>query len=220
MNIISTFPVTRTVAPVLRRIGLDPACHEGAAEVIDTLFKLHFEPMRPNMARDDYQEGVARSIDYWAFQVDAARDYAQPFFQSGDAIGDPVFCALIGGIDLLVDAQTRDWQSHAARNACQITREAVTIQSPSAFMAACPEAQFIAMMDVYCDLNAQAALMRAMPERFTNTPLSTIDGVGMAHSLEFPASKLGDAIGAAEQKVAEIWRSVYNPRKGATLRPV
>jgi|GEM_PF-3746061 len=172
------------------------------------------------MPRDDYQEGVARSIDYWAFQVDAARDYAQPFFQSGDAIGDPVFCALIGGVDLLVDAQIRNWQSHAVRNACQLTREAVTIQTPAAFNAACPEAQFIAMMDVYCDLNAQAALMRALPERFTDTPLSTIDGVGMARCLEFPASKLGDAIDMVEQKVAEIWRSVYNPRKGATLRPV
>lgn len=214
---VTQFPVTRTAAPVLRSIGLEPEAHLGALEVIGTILSLHIGAQQISMARDDFQKGMESCVSYWRFQVELARDFA-PSHLPDAHVPDRVFCALMGGVDLLLDNRIKSWKTDGARSACRIMVEYGNLRTADAFAAAAPETRYVAMMDTYCDLCAAHALMEADPTRFARTPLGNIDGMGMAAHFRYPQTDLTDAIISCEHALAARWREVYIP-EGYTAKP-
>ena len=126
---LTAFPVTRTAHAVIRNIGLTPETHPGTTEVIETILRLHIEAQKTSMSATDFQEGVSRCTDFWRFQVDMSRDYAAPFYASADDIPDALYCALIGGIDLLLDGKIRPWKSAAAKRGASLITDAGNIKN-------------------------------------------------------------------------------------------
>ncbi len=214
---ITTFPTTHAAAPVMRDLGLDPAFYPGTREVLESLTRLHIEPLRNAVSRDTFNAAIENAREYWHFQMDAARDYAVEFF-GPDTLADSVVCSLIGGADIINDARVRPWKTPAARDSWRIVRGGLGSTSAKDLYYADMDVRFFVMMDTYYDLCVARSRLEGDPDVFRGQKLADLKLIGVAETLEFPNCTLTRNIHLTEENLRELWDTTY-PQPPARTKP-